>query len=346
MAKHMLEVHNLKVTFDTYGGEVHSVRGVDLHLDEGETLAIVGESGCGKSVTVQTIMRLNNEPPARIVSGSILYKGEDLARKSMKEMQDYRGKEISMIFQDAMVSLNPTMKIGKQITEGIKKHRGVNGPKAKAIAIEMLKKVGIPNPERSFGRYPHTFSGGMRQRVMIAMALSCNPGILIADEPTTALDVTTQAQILALMNQIKKEFRTSIILITHNLGVVAKMADRVAVMYAGQVVERGTLEDIFYRAKHPYTWGLLRSMPDIARGRGERIGSIPGAPPDLFSPPAGCAFAARCPHAMNICFKREPGEYTVSEHHASKCWLMDERASASAPASTIDEVPLPPDHRP
>lgn len=323
----LITVKDLKVSFLTANGEVQAVRGVNFHLDKGETLAIVGESGCGKSVTVQTIMRLNEEPPAVIQGGSILYTNggtqAEITKLTNRQMQQFRGKEFSMIFQDAMTSLNPTMKVGKQICEAIRKHGDVSRKEAKARAIELLGQVGLPNPEEVFSRFPHTMSGGQRQRVMIALALSCNPAVLFADEPTTALDVTIQSQILELMNQIKKERDMGIIFITHNLGVVARMADRVAVMYAGQIVESGSLEDIFYRPKHPYTWGLLGSMPDLKVSLGEELASIPGTPPDLYAPPKGCGFAARCPYCMRACLGHMPGSYSIGEGHQARCWLLD-----------------------
>jgi oligopeptide transport system ATP-binding protein len=346
MKEHLLEVKDLQVSFDTYAGEVKAVRGVNFHIDQGETLAIVGESGCGKSVTIQTIMRLNPEPPARIKEGSILYGGEDLVQKTDKEMRAYRGKEFSMIFQDAMTALNPVARIGKQMVEAIRVHEKVSREDAANRAIEMLGKVGLSNPATVFKRYPHTLSGGQRQRVMIAMALCCHPPILMADEPTTALDVTTQAQILRLMKDIQKETGCAIVLITHNLGVVARMADRVAVMYAGQIVEKGSLDDIFYHPKHPYTWGLLGSMPDMQERTDARLASIPGSPPDLFAPPQGCAFAARCPYCMEVCVDHNPGEYQVSDDHVSRCWLLDERAGNQVvPPAGRDKVLVTPEMR-
>ncbi len=325
----LLTVDNLHVSFLTANGEVKAIRGIDFHLDRGETLAIVGESGCGKSVTVQTIMRLNAEPPAEIKDGSIRYTNGDIdidiCRQTQKQMQQYRGKEFSMIFQDAMTSLNPTTKVGKQIVEAIRKHTGMSYEDAKKKTIALFDQVGLPNPEQVFDRYPHTMSGGQRQRVMIAMALCCEPTVLLADEPTTALDVTIQSQILNLMNQLKRENNTSIIFITHNLGIVARMADRVAVMYSGQIVETGTLDEIYYKPKHPYTWGLLGSVPDLKSESSERLYSMPGTPPDLFAPPEGCAFAARCPYCMNACMKHNPGQYKISETHSARCWLLDER---------------------
>src|SRR5690625_2374624 len=273
--KKVLEVKDLSVSFHTYGGEVQAVRNVNFDLYEKETLAIVGESGSGKSVTVQSIMRLLAMPPGEFKTGSILLDGEDLTQKSEKQMEQIRGQEIGMIFQDPMTSLNPTMRIGKQITEGLVKHQTMTKKEADERGIELLKLVGIPNPERRINQYPHEFSGGMRQRAMIAIALSCNPKILIADEPTTALDVTIQAQILDLLRDIQEETNTAIILITHDLGVVANAAHRVAVMYGGKVVETGTVDEIFYNPKHPYTWGLLGSMPKMDN-KGKELQAIPG----------------------------------------------------------------------
>lgn len=325
MSEHLLDVKDLHVSFDTVAGEIRAVRGVSFHLDRGETLCIVGESGCGKSVTIQTLMRLNEEPPASIRKGSILYHGEEITSKTQKEMRAYRGEEFSMIFQDAMTALNPTTKIGKQMREAILAHEDLSKEEAKNIILAMLAKVGLPDPEGVFDRFPHTLSGGQRQRVMIAMALCCKPAILLADEPTTALDVTIQAQILELMNELKKDLNMGIIFITHNMGVVAKMADRIAVMYAGQVIECGTAEDIFYRPKHPYTWGLIGSMPSLTGEVPNRLFSIPGTPPDLFAPPAGCGFAARCQYCMGACVDHMPSEFEVTPGHRVRCWLLDER---------------------
>ncbi len=327
MSGHLLEVNNLRVNLETVSGTIHAVRGVSFHLDPGETLAIVGESGCGKSVSTQSIIRLNPEPPAIVFSDSILYKGKDISRISEKEMRAYRGREFAMVFQDAMTSLNPVQRIGRQMTEAIRVHEKISRSDAKKRAIEMLAKVGIPNPEESFRRYPHTFSGGQRQRIMIAMAMCCHPSVLIADEPTTALDVTTQAQILKLMMDMQKETGCAIILITHNLGVVARMADRVAVMYAGQIVEEGSLRDVFYSTKHPYTYGLLGSMPDRRKKSDARLMSIPGTPPDLYAPPSGCSFAPRCPYCLEACLHHDPDLKNVSEGHCAKCWLLDARCS-------------------
>jgi oligopeptide transport system ATP-binding protein len=326
MAQVILEVKDLSVSFDTYAGEVQAVRGVSFRLNRNEALAIVGESGCGKSVTVQTVMRLNPEPPARIKTGSIMYKGKDLTRLTDEQMEVYRGAEFSIIFQDPMTSLNPTMRVGDQIVEGILKHKKCSREEARNKALSVLELCRIPDAAQNMRRYPHTYSGGMRQRIMIAMALACDPSILFADEPTTALDVTMQAQILELMNDLKAKIGTSIILITHDLGVVARMADRVAVMYAGQIVETGSVDDIFYSPRHPYTWGLLESMPDTSDGRERELVAIPGTPPDLFAPPPGCGFAARCEYCMPACKKLPPPEEDLGEEHSARCWLFDPRA--------------------
>lgn len=332
--KKVLEVKDLSVSFNTYGGEVQAVRGVSFDLYEGETLAIVGESGSGKSVTAQSIMQLIAQPPGEYKSGSILLDGDDLLQKSENEMQKIRGQEIGMVFQDPMTSLNPTMTIGKQITEGLIKHQNISKSDAEKRAIELLKLVGIPNPDRRIKQYPHEFSGGMRQRAMIAIALSCNPKILIADEPTTALDVTIQAQILDLLKYLQKETNTAIILITHDLGVVANTADRVAVMYGGKIVETGEVDDVFYNPKHPYTWGLLSSMPKLNDIKDE-LQSIPGTPPDLKDPPKGCPFVTRCPYAMKVCDTHMPPYTNVRDKQKTACWLLDERAPKVEPPEHI-----------
>ena len=312
----VLKIENLHVSFDTYAGEVHAVRGVSLHVGEGEVLAIVGESGCGKSVTAQTVMKLNPMPPARIKEGSIDLCGEDIVAANEKKMQDIRGRLVSMIFQDPMTCLNPTMKVGRQLTEAICQHRKLSKDEAKKEAVRLLEMVQIPNAAERAEQYPHEFSGGMRQRAMIAMAMSCEPKLLIADEPTTALDVTIQAQIMQLMAKVREETGTAIILITHDLGVVANLADRVAVMYAGKIVETGTAEDIFYRPKHPYTQALLKSLPTVETSREEKLVSIAGTPPDLFMPPKGCEFASRCEHCMKVCKKHVPPTYEAV------CWRL------------------------
>ena len=322
----LLDVRDLTVSFDTYAGEVQAVRGATFHVNKGETLAIVGESGCGKSVTAQTIMQLIPMPPGRIKKGNIFFEGKDLAKLSDKQMEAVRGKDISMIFQDPMTSLNPTMKVGKQIMEGLMKHQKMTKSEAKERAIEMLRLVGMPTPEKRVDQYPHEFSGGMRQRAMIAIALACNPKLLIADEPTTALDVTIQAQIMELMQDLQKKLNTSIILITHDLGVVAKVADRIAVMYAGVIVESGTANEIFHNPQHPYTWGLLKSVPRLDTGEKERLVPIEGTPPDLFAPPKGCPFAARCEYAMKICKEKHPEKTNLSDTHYVHCWLQHKDA--------------------
>ncbi|MCA0172305.1 ABC transporter ATP-binding protein [Bacillus sp. RAR_GA_16] len=321
----ILEVNDLHVSFDTFAGEVQAVRGVNFHLNKGETLAIVGESGSGKSVTSKAVMRLIPNPPGRIKEGEIKFGDRDLAQLSEKEMQKIRGSEISMIFQDPMTSLNPTMTIGKQIMEGLIKHQNMSKSEAKERAVELLKLVGIPNAEGRVNEFPHQFSGGMRQRVVIAIALACNPRVLIADEPTTALDVTIQAQILELLNDLQEKMGTSIIFITHDLGVVANIADRVAVMYAGKIVETGTVDEIFYNPQHPYTWGLLGSMPSLDSTDEELI-AIPGSPPDLLDPPKGDAFAPRNPYAMKIDTEMEPPLFKISDTHYAATWLLHEKA--------------------
>jgi len=318
----ILEIDNLNVSFDTYAGEVQAVRGISLHLNRGELISIVGESGCGKSVSVQSIIKLLPDPPVRYKSGSIRFEEKDLMKLSYKEIEEIRGRDIAMILQDPMTSLNPTMTVGKQISESLVKHAGLNTQQAKSRTIELLEMVGLPNPQRRMRQYPHEFSGGMRQRVCIAIALACNPRLLIADEPTTALDVTIQAQILDLLKELQEKLNTSIMLITHDLGVVAEMADRIIVMYAGKVVESGMVNDIFFDSKHPYTWGLLNSIPKVDEQIKTELLAITGTPPDLFQPPAGCAFAARCEYAMKICYRKQPPEFDCGDRHRSSCWLL------------------------
>jgi oligopeptide transport system ATP-binding protein len=331
----LLEVRDLHVSFKTYNGEVKAVRGVSFDIDKGETVAIVGESGCGKSVTSQTIMRLIPNPPGFIKQGEILFDGTDLAKATEKQMEKIRGQEIAMIFQDPMTSLNPTMTVGAQIIEGLVKHQKMSKAEAKQKAIEMLRLVGIPSPESRLGQYPHQFSGGMRQRAMIAIALACQPKILIADEPTTALDVTIQAQIIDLMKDLQQKTGTSIILITHDLGVVADIADRVVVMYAGVVIETGKLDEIFYNPRHPYTWGLLGSMPRLDLQSDQELLPIPGSPPDLISPPKGCPFAARCKNAMKICTEQMPERTDISSTHQVACWLEHPMAPDVKPPAAV-----------
>lgn len=331
----LLEVKDLKVTFDIYGGKVQAVRGVTFDLYKGETLAIVGESGSGKSVMTQSLIKLIPMPPGKITGGEVLLEGIDLVKKSEKEMEKIRGNEISMIFQDPMTSLNPTMKIGKQITEVILKHHQISKAEARERGINLLNLVGIPLPERRFQQYPHEFSGGMRQRAMVAIALAANPKLLIADEPTTALDVTIQAQILELMKDLQQKTDSSIIFITHDLGVVANVADRVAVMYAGQIVEIGTVDEIFYDPRHPYTWGLLASMPSLDSDDKSDLAAIPGSPPDLMDPPKGCAFAPRNPFALAIDHEEEPPMFQISKTHFAKTWLLHPDAPKVEPPESV-----------
>ncbi len=315
----LIELKGVKTSFYTHLGEVQAVRGVSYSLNKGEALGIVGESGSGKSITSMSIMGLL-QSPGKIKEGEIIFKGEDLVKKDKKSMRSIRGNEIAMIFQDPMTSLNPVYTVGDQIIEAIRKHQDVTKKEALEKAIKMLTLVGIPDPAKRIKAYPHEFSGGMRQRVMIAIALSCEPDLLIADEPTTALDVTIQAQILDLMKELKDKLNTSIILITHDLGVVADVCSRVLVMYGGLIMEEGTTNDIFYNPKHPYTIGLLKSIPKVENK--ERLVPIDGTPPDLLHPPKGCPFAARCEHTMNICLEELPEFFSCGEGHKSMCWLL------------------------
>jgi oligopeptide transport system ATP-binding protein len=317
----ILQVNDLQISFSTYAGEVQAVRGVSFDLRRGETLAIVGESGSGKTVTAKSLLRLLPEANTTIKGGEAIFEGEDILKLSEQRMQKIRGEKIAMVFQDPMTSLDPTMKIGPQITESLKKHLGLSGQKARERAVELLMLVGIPNPGERVKQYPHQFSGGMRQRVVIAIALACDPQILIADEPTTALDVTIQAQILELLRELQQRLGMSVILITHDLGVVAHTAHRVAVMYAGKVVETGTLREIFYDPQMPYTWGLLSSIPLPTADRSQELIPIPGSPPDMADPPKGCPFAPRCPYVMRICAEEMPGYTTFSAEHKAACWL-------------------------
>ncbi len=324
----LLAVNDLKVSFFIQAGEVQAVRGISFSLDSRESLAIVGESGCGKSVTAQAIMRLLPTPPGRITGGSVCFAGRELLELTEAQMLRVRGNDISMIFQDPMTSLNPTLTTGYQIAEGVRLHQKVGKSEAKKRAVEILRLVGISNPSGRFSQYPHEFSGGMRQRVMIAMALSCEPKLLIADEPTTAVDVTIQAQILELMKELQQRLGTSIILITHNLGIVADLCQRALVMYAGRIVESGSVDDIYYRAKHPYTWGLLNSVPRLDEEGGRRLVSIAGQPPDLIAPPQGCAFVARCSRALQICNQLQPPFFKAGEGHLVSCWLLHPHAQS------------------
>lgn len=323
----ILEVENLNVSFNTYAGEVKAVRGVSFELHKGETLAFVGESGCGKTVTAKSILRLLKPPFAVIKPESkIICNGKDVLKMSDKEMCQFRGDEVGMIFQDPMTSLNPTMTVGKQIMESLMIHKKLDKAAAKEEAVRMLKLVNIPSPEKRLDNYPHEMSGGMRQRVMIAIALACNPNVLIADEPTTALDVTIQAQIMDLMTELKNEMNTAIILVTHDLGVVANFADRIQVMYAGEVVERGTTKEIFNESRHPYTWALLNSIPRLGSESKEELYALGGTPPDLLLPLNHCPFADRCEYCMPVCRQYKAPETVLSDTHRVSCWLMHEKA--------------------
>ena len=323
----ILEVDDLHVEFDTYGGVVKAVRGVSFNVRAGSTLAIVGESGCGKSVTVQSIMGLIPTPPGRITHGTAVLEGVDILTERMIDGQDIRGNRVGMIFQDPMSSLNPTMRVGDQIAETLHVHRGYTRKQAFSRAIELLGETHVPEPATRAQQYPFAFSGGMLQRAMIAMAIACQPSILIADEPTTAIDVTTQAQILDLLLELQSNNGMAIVLITHNLGVVARMADEVAVMYAGKMVEKGSADDIFYRSSHPYTLGLQGAMPSNDPARDQGLRPIEGIPPDMFAPPVGCAYYARCPYAMRLCEGNQPQTFQLNPGHQVNCWLHHEHAS-------------------
>ena len=324
----LLEVNDLAVSFFTYAGEVQAVRGVSWHLNRHETIALVGESGCGKSVTIQTVMGLL-QSPGRVIGGSVRFEGRDMLALNAKELRQIQGNRMSMIFQDPLSYLNPTMRVGEQIAESYRLHHRVSRAEAEARVLEMMRLISFPEPERNMRAYPHQLSGGMRQRIMVAMALICNPQVLFADEPTTALDVTIQAQIIELMNSLKEKLNTAIVLITHDLGVVANMAQRIYVMYAGKIVERGSAQDIFYRPKHPYTWGLLASVPRLDAEQSRDFRYIPGTPPDLLNPPRGCPFAARCRYACRACVNDMPEETAFdSQDHRASCWLYHPGAEA------------------
>jgi oligopeptide transport system ATP-binding protein len=329
MSEALLAVKDLKTSFFTHVGEVKAVDGVSFEVGRGEAVALVGESGCGKSVTALSIMRLLS-PPGRIVQGSIVFDGRELVGLPPAQLHKLRGNEISMVFQDPLTSLNPVLTIRQQLSETLLLHQRLSRREAGAQAVELLRMVGIPSPERRVNQYPHQFSGGMRQRVMIAMALSCNPKLLIADEPTTALDVTIQAQILELMKELKQKLDTAIILITHDLGVVAGLCNRIIVMYAGKIIEQGKLRDIFYHPQHPYTWGLLKSVPRLHDIEKRRLVPIVGQPPDLLKPPAGCAFHPRCEQAMGVCLKEQPPPFEVPGEagHQVACWLRHPLAAS------------------
>jgi len=322
----LLKINDLKVEFDTFGGTVHAVRGVDLEVKRGETLAVVGESGCGKSVTFQSIMGLLPMPPGRIKSGTALFESQDLLNLSEKEARSLRGSQIAMIFQDPMTSLNPTKTIGDQISETLIVHKGMSKSEAMKESLRLLELTRIAEAKKRLTQYPFEFSGGMLQRVMIAMAVACKPKLLIADEPTTALDVTIQDQILSLLKDLQKENDMALVLITHDLGVVARMADNVSVMYAGQIVESGSVDDIFYNSAHPYTLGLKQALPSHSEGNKGELTAIDGIPPDLFAPPKGCSYTARCPYAMKCCESSAPEIFEPAESHFSRCWLQHDQA--------------------
>jgi peptide/nickel transport system ATP-binding protein len=337
MPEPLLEVRDLHVSFRTEDGLVKAVDGISFSLAKGEVLGIVGESGSGKSVSMMSVMRLIIDPNV-VFEGEVLYKGRDLMKLTQTQMRDVRGDEIAMIFQDPMTSLNPVYNVGWQIAEQIRAHEDITAKAARSRAIELLGAVGIPNARERIDDYPHQFSGGMRQRVMIAMALSCNPDLLIADEPTTALDVTIQAQILELIQRLKTDFGSAVILITHDMGVVADAADRVAVMYAGRVVEQGGKRDVFYDAQHPYTWGLLGSIPRLDRPKPRRLTAIPGSPPSLIRLPTGCAFAPRCPHRFDRCSIDPQLTDKLGNGHLDRCHLDPEQKAERREAAIHPEM--------
>jgi len=320
----LLDVRDLRTHFHTSAGVIRAVDGVSWDVRKGETVALVGESGCGKSVSALSVMRLVSAPAGRIVDGEILFKGRNLLALSEEEMRRVRGREIGMIFQEPMTSLNPVLTIGRQLTETVETHLAMTSAQAQARAVELLSLVGIPEGARRLRQFPHQFSGGMRQRIMIAMALACDPALVLADEPTTALDVTIQAQILELMKSLSRRLGAAIMMITHNLGVVARYADRVNVMYAGKIVERGTAREIYANPRHPYTLGLLRSVPRLDEPRRAKLQPIPGQPPDLSRLPGGCSFAPRCAYAIDRCREEEPGLDPVAVDHLSACWLAED----------------------
>ena len=325
----LLEVRDLKTHFFTFGGVVKAVDGVSYDLEEGETLGLVGESGCGKSVSALSIMRLIPDPPGKIIEGEIIFNGADLLKMNTTQMRRIRGHQISMVFQEPMTSLNPVLSVERQLTETLQLHLGMSRSDASKEAVRRLDQVGIPDPERRVKQYPHQFSGGMRQRVMIAMALSCNPRLIIADEPTTALDVTIQAQILELMKGLSREYGVALIVITHNLGVVARYADRVNIMYAGKIIERGNAQEIYRDPRHPYTLGLLNSVPRLDLPRTEKLDPIEGQPPDLVNIPMGCSFRERCRYAIGQCAEDPPPLEHIADGHSSACYVSKQLAPAS-----------------
>ena len=330
MQEPILSLKNVVYSFKTYGGTVKAVRDVSFDVRPGEILGIVGESGCGKSVTAQCIMRLNPEPPGFFEGGEILYQGRDVLKMNKKELREFRSKEIGFVFQDPMTSLNPTMRVGAQIEEVFRGHKDISRQKVKEKALEIMKLVGINNAEKRYRQYPHELSGGMKQRIMIAIALVSQPSVIICDEPTTSLDVTIEAQILELLLELREKLGTSIIMITHDLGVIAKICDRVVVMYGGKIMERGTVDEIYYETAHPYTKGLMESIARLDTAKDERLHPIEGTPPDLFAPPVGCPFAARCEHCMQICNELPPEEIHFSAEHSTVCWLQHEMAPETA----------------
>ncbi len=324
----LLEVEDLRTYFYTQDGVVKAVDGVSMYINEGETLGIVGESGSGKSVTALTLMRLIPQPPGKVVSGRIVFDGKDILKMSDEQIRRIRGKDVAMIFQDPMTSLNPVLTIGRQITEALELHMGMSGQRARERAVELLRLCGIPNAKERLGNYPHQFSGGQRQRVMIAMALACNPKLLIADEPTTALDVTIQAQILELIKELQKEFGMAVMIITHALGVVAGMADRVNVMYAGHIYEAANTEELFANPRNPYTLGLLKSIPRLDEARKDKLDPIRGVPPDLINLGSGCPFAPRCDYVVDVCTQQFPPFREVQDGHKTLCWVDVKREGA------------------
>ncbi|WP_077369240.1 ABC transporter ATP-binding protein [Anaerosalibacter sp. Marseille-P3206] len=335
----ILTVKNLSVSFNTYAGEVKAVRNISFHLNVGETLVVVGESGCGKTVTSKSIVRLLPEDITNINSeAEIIFDNRDILKMNKKELENLRGGDISMIFQDPMTYLNPTMKIGNQIAESLIFHEHMNKKDALDKTVEMLELVKIPNAKKRVTQYPHEFSGGMRQRVMIAIALACNPKILIADEPTTALDVTTQADIMELIGDLQEELNTSVMIITHDLGIAAEVADRIQVMYAGEIIERGTKKEIFENPQHPYTWALLQSVPSLENKNKEKLYSLGGTPPDLLEPPKGCSFSARCEYCMKICEKIKPPVTKISDTQSVSCWLKHSLAPKTEMPESLRRV--------
>jgi oligopeptide/dipeptide ABC transporter ATP-binding protein len=326
----LLEVKDLHTTFQTSSGVVRAVDGVSWDIQEGETVALVGESGCGKSVSALSVMRLVAEPAGRIESGEVLFRGRDLLKISEEQMRGVRGREIAMVFQEPMTSLNPVLTIGRQLTEGLEIHMQMKPPEAQARAVELLSMVGIPDPARRLAQYPHHFSGGMRQRMMIAMALGCNPKLILADEPTTALDVTIQAQILELMKDLARRLGVAMLIITHNLGVVARYADRVNVMYAGRIIERASAAELYANPRHPYTLGLLRSVPRLDEPRRARLDPIQGQPPDLTRLPPGCSFSPRCAFRVERCTQESPPLRAIGSAHLTACWEAERLVKEAA----------------